>query len=298
MTTAFVLSGGGSLGAVQVGMLQALGRSGVHPDLLVGTSAGAMNAAWVAGHGLSWGSLTQLAEVWSGLRRHDIFSVNVHQAMRGLLGMSPAVGSNHRLATLVAARAGIRDLAEAAVPVHMVATDVLTGQGALISTGPVLDAVLASSAIPGLFPPVRREGRHLVDGGVSGHAGVAEAVDLGATEIYVLPTGAPCALQRPPRSAVGVALHALTLLMQQRLSAEIAACRGAATIKVLPPLCPLAISAADFGHARELVDRGLRSSADWLEGGAIDLPQPERFLAPHRHRRTPEKSGASERCPA
>ena len=104
-TTAFVLSGGGSLGAVQVGMLQALALSGVHPDLLVGTSAGAVNAAWVAGHGMSTDSLDRARRVWAGLRRSDIFPVDPRQVVRGLTGRSMGITSDTRLRRLVGTHA-------------------------------------------------------------------------------------------------------------------------------------------------------------------------------------------------
>jgi NTE family protein len=154
----------------------------------------------------------------------------------------------------------------------------------LVSRGPVVDAVLASAAIPGVFPPVTIAGRHLVDGGVAQYGGVSQAVDLGASEIYVLPAGYACALDGPPRSALGVAVQALTLLIEQRLIVEVARFGGAATIKVLPPLCQMGISAADFGHAAELVDRGHRATATWLDEGGVGLAAPERFLSLHRHR--------------
>ena len=107
MTTAFVLSGGGSLGAVQVGMLQALGERGIVPDLLVGTSAGALNAAWVAGHGLSSASLDELARLWTGVRRRDVFPVDVGHALLALLGRRSALCSNDRLRELISRHVGI-----------------------------------------------------------------------------------------------------------------------------------------------------------------------------------------------
>lgn len=283
MTTAFVLSGGGSLGAVQVGMLRALAADGIAPDLLVGTSAGALNAAWVGDHGMSPASLDELGRIWAGLRRRDIFPVDLPQAVRGLLGRSAGIAQHRNLRRLVAEYASGDLLEEAVIPVHMVAADLLTGAGVLISSGSVVDGALASAALPGVFPPVEREGTWLVDGGVAPHAGVAQALDLGATTVYVLPAGAACALDRPPRSAIGVALHALSLLIQQRLEHELAVFGDVATIKVLPPLCPLSTSAADFGHAAELVDRGERAARSWLRDGSIDLPSPERFLGLHRH---------------
>jgi NTE family protein len=151
----------------------------------------------------------------------------------------------------------------------------------LTSAGDLVDGVLAGAAIPGILPPVQRAARHLVDGSVALHAGVSKAVDLGATVVYVLPTGAPSALPGPPQSAVGVALHSLTLLIAQRWIHEIAGLQGAADIKILPPLCPLA---ADFRHAAQLIARAGRTSLEWINSGDIDLPAPERFLALHHHR--------------
>ena len=293
MTTAFVLSGGGSLGAVQVGMLQALAEHGIEPDLLVGTSAGAMNAAWVATHGTSATSLEGLAGVWAGLRRRDVFPLEARTVLRGILGRRPAVSSADHLRALVSGHAGDGLLEEALIPAHLVTADLLTGRTVLVSDGPVATGVLASAAIPGIFGPVVRDGRHLVDGAFADRTGVAEAVGLGATLVYVLPTGTPCALPAPPSSALGTVQQAITLLLQQRLAHEMADLAGAVSIKLLPPLCPLSTSAADFTHGAELIARSRQASREWISGGDIDLPAPERFLAPHHHRADERQSARS-----
>lgn len=284
MSTAFVLSGGGSLGAVQVGMLQALAERGIAPDLLVGTSAGAVNATWVGAHGMSAASLEALEGLWAGLRRQDVFPVSAGHALAAMVGRRSSLCSSDRLRALLAAHVGIGDFRESAVPLHLVATDLLSGEEVLVSEGDVVSAMLASAAIPGVFPPVPIDGRFLVDGGVAHHTAVSQAVDLGASEIYVLPAGYPCALPSAPRSALGVAVQALALLIEQRLIVEVARFAGAATIKVLPPLCPLTVSAADFSHAAVLVGRGHRATARWLDEGGVDLPAQERFLSLHQHR--------------
>ena len=288
-TTAFVLSGGGSLGAVQVGMLQALAEQGITPDLLVGTSVGAMNAAWVAGHGMSPSSLEALADVWRSLRRADAFPVDLRRVLGGLLGRDVAVSSPDRLGDLVRRHAGFDDLADASIPVHLVATDLMSGRDVLISEGSVVTGVLASAAIPGVFPPVRLGGRLLVDGALAPHAGVTQAMALGAEVVYLLPTGTPCALAEPPRSAAAMVLHSLTLLLEQRAIHDVATMAGEVAIRVLPPLCPLAVSAIDFGRAAELIGRARRSTLAWIEDGGTDLPAPERFLSLHKHPRHPSE---------
>ena len=284
-TTAFVLSGGGSLGAVQVGMLQALAEQGIRPDLLVGTSAGAMNAAWVAGNGTSSASLEALADVWRSLRRADAFPVDLRRVLGALLGRDAAVSSPDRLGDLVRRHAGFDVLADASIPVHFVATDLMSGRDVLISEGSVVTGVLASAAIPGVFPPVRLGDRLLVDGALAPHAGVTQAVALGAEVVYLLPTGTPCALAEPPRAAAAMALHALTLLLEQRAIHDVVAMAGQVAVRVLPPLCPLAVSAIDFGRAAELIGRARRSTLTWIEDGGTDLPAPERFLSLHKHPR-------------
>jgi NTE family protein len=284
MTTAFVLSGGGSLGAVQVGMLHALSERGVVPDLLVGTSAGAINAAYVGGHGMGADALEALAGIWRSLRRRDIFALRPLQGVLALAGVRASFFTSEPLRRLVQVNLGYRDLLDAAVELHLVTTDLSSGREVMLSHGDAVSAVVASAAIPGVFPPVCREGRVLVDGGIAEHAAIRHAIARGADEVYLLPTGFPCALREPPTTAVGVALQAITLLSQQQLIGEVARYAGPARLKVLPPLCPLAVSAADFSHADELIARARRATGSWLDEGGPDLPKPERFLSMHDHK--------------
>ncbi|MGH8894226.1 MAG: patatin-like phospholipase family protein [Actinomycetes bacterium] len=298
MPTAFVLSGGASIAAVQVGMMTALHERGVRPDLLVGTSAGAINAAYVAGHGDGPAALDGLARIWSGLRRRDVFPVGPARGVLAGLGVRPSLCSPDRLAVLLRAHLPFSRLEDARIPVHLVATDVLTGQELLLSEGPALSALLASCAIPGVFPPVEREDRILCDGALADNAAISQAVALGADRVYVLPSGTTCDLDRPPATALGVALHALTLLLEQRLILETAAYAGTAELRVIPPLCPLAVPGTDFSRARELIDRAHRTAGEWLDSGAVNRPHPERFLALHGHTQPPRRQTQPARPPS
>lgn len=283
MTTAFVLSGGGSLGAVQVGMLAALDEHDIRPDLLVGTSAGALNAAYVASHGFSSEAITDLASVWRGLRRQQVFPIDPLRSVLAFAGRRASLCSMRPLRRLVEAHLPIDDLLDAKVPVHVIATDDLSGEEVLLSQGDATSAVLASAAIPAVFRPVEREGRLLVDGGVSNNTAVGQAVALGADRVVIVPAGFACALSAPPPSPLAAAAHALTLLLEQRLLVEVAHFSDEVEIIVAPPLCPLSVTAIDFTHADELIARAHTSTHHWLESGSHRLPHPARFLALHHH---------------
>jgi NTE family protein len=283
MVTAFVLSGGGSLGAVQVGMLQALAAQGVEPDLLIGTSAGALNAGYVAGRGTSTAALDDLAGVWAGLRRRDVFPLQPARLGAAAVGRAPSLCPNGSLRRLIAEHVAFDRLEHAAIPLHVVTTDVRSGEEVVLSAGDPVDAILASAAIPAVFPSVRIDDRDLIDGGVADNAAVSQAVALGSDVVYVLPTGYACALDEAPSSPLSSALQALTLLIEQRLILEVAHYAERTDIRVLPPLCPLSVSSTDFRHGALLVERARTATGRWLDEGGPRLAHPERFLSLHRH---------------
>lgn len=283
MTTAFVLSGGGSLGAVQVGMLEALAHHGIRPDMLIGASAGALNAAYVAGHGFTTETLDRLAGIWRSLRRQDVFPFAPHHQLLALAGARPSLCSPDGLRRLVERHVGYDRLEDSAIPVHVVATDVLSGNEVVLSKGDPRRAVLASAAIPGVFPWVDVGGQALFDGGVADNTPISQAVALGADRIVVVPAGVACALPAPPRSAIATAVHALTLLIEQRLVLDVAAYHDRVELVVLPPLCPLSVSSTDFRSAPLLIERAAKTTHHWLDAGNHRLPHPERFLSLHQH---------------
>src|SRR5258708_25862690 len=219
--TAFALSGGGSLGAVQVGMLQALTEAGIRLDLLIGTSGGAVKAAWSGGKPAHGGALV-LGEVWGGLRRQDIFPLRPWSGARGLLGRSNHMISNSSLGEVLRKHLPYHRLEDAAVPVHVMATELKSGRAVLMSTGPAVPALLASTAIPGIFPPVTIGRRDFIDGRVANHTPSAAAMELGASRIFVLPVGYPW-LRQEPTNPLAMSLHALARFIQPKLHAAVAA---------------------------------------------------------------------------
>ncbi|NUT56230.1 MAG: patatin-like phospholipase family protein, partial [Thermoleophilia bacterium] len=252
---AFVLSGGASLGAIQVGMLRALLDEGIVPDTIVGTSVGAVNGAFLASHGAVPETVEELAALWRGVRRGHVFPLEPFTGLLGFLGARRNLVPGGALRRLVTRNLRHERLEDLPIALHVVACDVLTGEEVLLSRGPLVDAVLASSAIPGVLPAIEWEGRTLVDGGVVDNTPLSHAIALGAREIYVLPTGAPCALSAPPRGALAMLVHATGLMVSQRFVAEVAALDGGVEVTVLPPPCPLDVPPMDFGQAEMLMAR-------------------------------------------
>ena len=280
MTTAFVLSGGASLGSIQVGMLQALTEAGVTPDLIVGTSVGALNGGWLAARSEMAG-VNALADLWRSLSRGDVFPTNLYTGFLGFVGRRRSLVSDSGLRRLLRENLEFHRLEDAPIPLHVVATDVLTSKDILLSRGNPIDAIAASAAIPAVLPPVTIDGRDYIDGGVVNNTPLSHAVSLGADEIWVLPTGYSCALREAPKGALAMALHATTLAINQRLAVDVARFEGTVDLRVVPPLCPVRISPIDFSHSGELIDRARAQTLRWLLMPRFKINQAD--LLEHQH---------------
>jgi NTE family protein len=175
-------------------------------------------------------------------------------------------------------------LEEAKLPCHVLAADLLEGVEIRIASGAATRALLASAAIPGVFPPVRIDGRYLIDGGVANDTPISAAVALEARRLIVLPTGYSCARKAPPRGALGAALQGLNILIVGKLVSAVRRYASEAEIIVVPPLCPLDVSPIDFQCSGELIDRAAEQTERWLEEGVELVDGVPHQLPPHSHR--------------
>ena len=283
MTTAFVLAGGGSLGAVEAGMLRALIEHGERADFVVGASAGAINGAYFAAEPTARG-VAKLEDIWRGLRRHHVFPLSLRQVL-GMLWRRDYLVEPHGLRRLLEMHLPYERLEQAQIPIHIVATELITGDEVLLSSGLAVEAVLASTAIPGIFPTVSIDGRELVDGGVSNNAPISTAMKLGADRIVVLPTGFPCALTRAPTGAIGRALHSLNLLVARQLANDIERYGPIVRLHVVPALCPMETSSYDYSGCAGLIERACDSTRQWIsEGGLQRTTTTAGPLREHVHR--------------
>jgi NTE family protein len=281
VSTAFVLAGGGSFGAVQVGMLRELLARGIGPDLVVGSSVGALNGAHLAGDPTPAG-VAKLEAIWRGLSRREVFPLK-WSSLVGLVMRRDFIVDPGGIRKLLETHLAYREIAHAKVPLHVVATDMLGGAAVRLSSGPVVESVLASCAIPGAFPPVRVDGHELIDGAVASNTPIRIAIELGATRLIVLPTGFACTLQAPPRGAIASLMHALNLLIAHQLVAELERYGAEVEIVTVPPLCPLAVSPYDFTHAGDLIERAAEQTRRWLDRGGLGKHRIPGALRAHEH---------------
>jgi NTE family protein len=264
----FVLNGGGNLGAVQVGMLQALLEGGIRPDAVVGTSIGALNAAFLAGHA-DLAGIEELSLLWASVRRRDVFPMSIPALAKGVFGHRPFIVESLGLRSLLMrANFGFERLEEAPIPVRVVATDLDTGDAVVLRSGDTIRALLASSAIPGVFPTVEIGGRTLIDGGIAANTPIAQAEAFEPSEIYVLPT-LPAAHLPPPGNAILMMQRAMALAAHPGEQRAIAEASSRRSVRILPvPAAAGKLSIFDFRATRQLIRESYVLAASWLEGGA------------------------------
>src|SRR6516165_6192659 len=194
--TAFVFAGGGSFGSIQVGMLRALAAHGITADMVVGSSVGAMNAAYYASDPTPEG-IEKLAAIWRSLRRNDVFPIT-WRTLVGFIRRRDFVFSSEGLRHLIDTYIPYRNLEDARIPLHVVATDLLSGGTVVLSKGPLARAIIASTAIPAAFAPVSFEQMYLADGAITCNTPIRIAVARGARRLIVLPTGLRLRLRGSP----------------------------------------------------------------------------------------------------
>ena len=269
---AFVLSGGGSLGAVQAGMLEALLESEIVPDVLVGTSIGAANAAFLAAEP-SLPRARALSELWRSLKPRDVFPIGPLRTFRAV--RKGSLFSTAPLRELIERHSTYSMIERAPVSLRIVAADFADGSEIVFDSGPVADAVLASTALPGVFPPHSINGHLYLDGGLVDHVPLRPAIAMGADTIYVLSCGFPCPPNANHRSARSLLAHSMGILLSQRIRVDVEQVpqdNPEVTIVSLPPVCTHS-GLRDLGRAASLIERARHQTRLFLSGRPCDTCQ-------------------------
>jgi NTE family protein len=232
MTTAFVLGGGGLLGAHEVGMLRALSEAGIRPDLVVGTSIGAVNGAFVAAD--PEGAAERLTDLWRGDSLRMVFSETVLERAVLLARSGTHLHAIEPLRRLLAEKLPIEEFAGLRLPFQCVAASIEQATARWFASGPLVPAVMASCAVPGLLPPVELDGSHYFDGGLVDSIPVGRAVALGASTVYVLQVGRIESPLPVPARPWEVGLVAFEIARRHRFHEEMSSLPPGVRVHVLP----------------------------------------------------------------
>jgi NTE family protein len=263
---AVVVGGGGVLGAAHVGVGHALEECGFVPDLIVGTSVGALVGAIAAAHPTD--AAPWLDSVWSGLRRRAVFPI-------GHITSGMSVCSDRGLRRLIA-RSDLPDrIEDLGVPFTAIAMDLGTGEEVPLTHGPLGSALLASAAIPGVLPPVVREGRTLVDGGVISHVPVRTALRAGAASVVVIAAGPEMADPMPatiPRHAATLLTRVGLLRLRHQIERDLREVARQVPTVVVPTGIDTWPAPWDFGHSQRLIATATASASRFLDQLHVDGP--------------------------
>jgi NTE family protein len=268
--SAIVLGGGGVLGATQVGMLRALLETGFQPDLVVGTSVGALNGAAIAANPTTAG-VDVVADLWGSLSEEGLFNENVLARASTLARYRTHLYSPTPLRRLLLSHlpATFEDLM---LPFQCVAASIERAVAHWFSAGSLTDAVMASCAVPGLLPPVVIDGEHFLDGGLVHSIPIGRALALGATEIYVLHVGRIEQTLAAPRSLWDVCLTSFEVARRHRFVEEMASLPPDVRVHVLPSgEEKMPLMSIRYRHAKAVagrIERGYQAAAEYLSGQA------------------------------
>jgi NTE family protein len=275
--TAFVLSGGGNQAVSQVGMLRALIEREIVPDVVIGTSAGALNGAVVATDPTVAG-VEHLADVWMSIRSGEVFQGGKLARAWNVLRRDDHLFTNEGLRSIVDRAHTAPTFAQTEVPLRVVATDLSTGDEVVFASGPIDPALLASTALPALFPPVEHDGRLLVDGAVTNTVPLWHALSGPVDRIYVCNVSGAL-IERRIRSPLDVAVRAFAISRNQRFDLELRHAPPELDVVVLPNPSDQR-DLFDFSDSMMLIEE-----AHHLAARTLDEHEVERSRARERARR-------------
>jgi len=260
--TAFVLSGGANQGIGQVGMLRALLERGVVPDVVIGTSAGALNGAAIA-TSPTLEKVDHLEKVWVSLDGDTVFPGGALRRAWNILRRDDHLIPNRGLESVIERAEVATTFADLQIPLRVVTTDLMTGDEIVIVSGALPPALLASAALPGIFPPVSLNGHTLVDGAVVNLVPISHAVAGPIDRIFVLDVSDPVG-DRAIRSPLDVLVRAFAISRDLRLELELQWVPKDIELVILPPPADNR-EFFDFTGGKRLIDAAYQLASDALD---------------------------------
>lgn len=241
---------------MEAGAILALFERGIFPDLVVGTSVGAINAVYIACQPSLVGA-KYLCELWREVNKEDVFPGGIFKRFFLLLSKRDRIYPNDRLREFLLRHVPCQKFGETAIPVSVVATSLDKGEEVVLDSGNLIEATLASCAIPGVFPPVEIDGIRYVDGGVTDNAPLSVAADKGADTIYVVNVGWISEREKIIRNVFDITIASFNAMQKKKFATELEHYRARARIVHIHPRCgcdACDISFSDFSKSSQMIE--------------------------------------------
>ena len=276
---AFVLSGAGNRGPLQVGAVRALLEAGIKPDMIVGTSAGAINGSFLAAHGPTVAATEAMEKLWVSATADEIYPEGILEILWRLRSKANSLFTGNGLRAMLerAMPPGVTTFGQCKVPLYTTATDLRSSRLYVfgdIATAPLIDAVQASATVPVVHAPIDYAQAQLVDGGVVANVPVSVAIDHGAKTLYVINAGYNEQILAPAHGVLEVLMRTLSSMISQNIIQDIARAKADDTIDLhhIPVHADDSISFFDFSHSAEMVQQGHAAAQAYLAAPAPMAP--------------------------
>jgi NTE family protein len=275
--TAFVFSGGASLGAIEAGALKAIVENGIQADMVLGTSVGSLNGTMYA-YDPTMKGIAFIEKIWRNIKVWNVFTpspitpvVNITTA--GLYLISPK-----NIRKLITENIPFTRIEETKLPLYIIGTDIKSGEEVVFNKGLALEALMSSVCIPGVFPPQTMSNRMLVDGGVLNNAPISTAVRLGAERIVIFPIGVPSSDQEP-KNVTEILIRSFIYLLNRQLTTDIQLYKKKVELIIIPPPDRIDVGPHDFSKSGKLIDQSYEKAIEWLNKDGFS-PNPDAYPLP------------------
>lgn len=277
LKTAFVFSGGGSLGAIETGALKALVEHNIQADLIIGTSVGSLIGAMFA-YNPTLECVQIMEEVWGEVKRRDVFPISLFTSIVNFATSSQYAISSKKLRKLISEKIPYTKIEETKLPLYIVGSDIITGEEVVFNKGLVLEALLSSVAIPGIFPPQHMKERVIVDGGMLNNAAISTAVRLGAERVIVFPIGVP-SRDLEPKNVMQVLIRSTIFRANRQLATDILLYKNQVELIIIPPPDQIDVGPNDFSKSMHLIKQAYSKANEWLKTEGFS-PNTETYQQP------------------
>ncbi|HUU78091.1 MAG TPA: patatin-like phospholipase family protein [candidate division Zixibacteria bacterium] len=260
--TAFVFSGGASLGALEAGALKAIVEEGIKPDLVLGTSVGSLTGAMFA-FNPTMEAVKIIEKVWLNIKVWNVFSPSPITPVVNFTTSGQYLISPKNLRKLILENIPYTRIEETQVPLYIIGTDIKSGVEVVFDKGLVIEALLSSTCIPGIFPPQHMKGFAVVDGGLLNNTPISTAVRLGAERVIVFPIGVPSPEQEP-KNLLEILIRTFIYLLNRQLATDIQLYKNKVDLIIVPPPDSVNVGPHDFSKSKFLMDEGYKKAKEWL----------------------------------